>query len=134
MVTIENAEVTASRHQSIRGDDVVLCKYISAWDLYKLTQLARITFFLRSNDGARPLPAIEFNLGNVLQQSHPSFESPNITAHIRSNVLHQPQLLSYSSNPAIQTLNVRRSVDPTFTTTANEDDGDVACQNTMPGP
>lgn len=87
-----------------------------------------------SDDGARPLQAIEFNLGNVLQQPRPSFESPNVTAHALSDILHQPRSVSRPSNPAGQSLNVRRSVDPPSTTIANQDAGDIACQNTMWGP
>ena len=133
-VAIEDADITASRHRPTRGNSVILCGYLNACDLHKLTQIARITFFTMSDDGARPFQAIEFNLGKVLQTPHPSFESPNITAHALSNVLHQPQSLPGSSNRAGQNLNVRRSVDPTFTTTANQDAGDIGCQNTMLGP
>ena len=133
IVTIEDADITASHHRPTRGESVILCRYLKARNLYELTQTARITFTM-SDDGARPFQAIEFNSGNVLQQRRPPFESPNNTAHARSNVLHQPQSLPYSSNPAFQILNVRRSVDPAFTTTANPDAGDIACQNTMLGP
>ena len=37
IVTIEDTDITASRHQSTQGDNIILCKYINAWDLYKLT-------------------------------------------------------------------------------------------------
>ena len=132
IVTIEDTDTTATHHRPTRVESVILCRYVKARNLHELTQTARITFTM-SDDGARPFQAIEFNLGNVLQQRRPAFESPNNTAHARSNVLHQPQLLPYSSS-AGQILNVRRFVDPAFTTAANPDAGDIACQNTMLGP
>ena len=133
IVTIEDADITASRNRPIRGASVISCRYLKARGLYKLTQIARIIFTM-SDDGARPLQAIEFNLGNVLQQHHPSLEPSNTTAHTLSNVLHQPHLTPRSSNLAGQNLGTRSSVHPTFTTTENQDAGDIAYQNTMLGP
>ena len=134
IVAIEDADITASRHRPTQGNSVILCEYLNTCDLHKLTQIARITFFTMSDDGERPLQAIEFKLGNVLQPPSPSFESPNITAHELSNILHQPQLLRGSSNQVGQNLYIRRSVDPTSTTTANQDGGDIGCQTAMLGP
>ncbi|KAK0507755.1 hypothetical protein JMJ35_009644 [Cladonia borealis] len=72
--------------------------------------LSLITFFHISNNGARPLPTIEFNLSTPFHQLESSPESSNSTR----------QLLSTYSTIVAPSI-----------TTPNSDAGDIGCQNTI---